>query len=227
MKRSFAGFSVMLACLGPLACGTVAAQGLLLVAKPNMVDASFNETVVVVTQDVNSAALGVIINRPTTQSLASLLPNNEKLKRFTEPLYFGGPVEEGGLFAVYQVDGAGQGDIKLGQAFALLPGVNLALHPEAVETLMEKPPAKIRFYDGYAGWQPGQLRAEIERGAWYVMDADAAILFRTDTGKLWSELITRMRSVTASLAPDAREENGWKALPVGETGVSPRLLGAR
>ncbi|MCX7153474.1 MAG: YqgE/AlgH family protein, partial [Proteobacteria bacterium] len=82
-------------------------------------------------------------------------------------------------------------------------------------------------YDGYAGWQPGQLRAEIERGAWYVMDADAAILFRTDTGKLWSELITRMRSVTASLAPDAREENGWKALPVGETGVSPRLLGAR
>jgi putative transcriptional regulator len=227
MNRSFTGFSVMLACLGLLLGGTASAQGLLLVAKPNMLDGNFNETVVVVTQDINGAALGVIINRPTPQSLAGLLPNNEKLKRFTDPLYFGGPVEEGGLFAVYQVDGPGQGDMKLGQAYALLPGVNLALHPEAVETLMEKPPAKIRFYAGYAGWQPGQLRAEIERGAWYVMDADATTLFRSDTSKLWSELIGRMRSVTASVAPDAREETGWKALPVGKTGVSPRLLGAR
>lgn len=214
MSCSFNMQRLALACLGLLLCGTAMAQGLLLVAKPNMVDGNFNETVVVVTQDINGAALGVIINRPTPQSLASLLPNNEKLKRFTDPLYFGGPVEEGGLFAVYQVDGPGQGDMKLGQAYALLPGVNLALHPEAVETLMEKPPAKIRFYSGYSGWQPGQLRAEIERGAWYVMDADAATLFRADMSKLWSELIARMRSVTASLAVDPREAYGWKALPV-------------
>lgn len=187
--------------LGMLLCGTAAAQGLLLVAKPDRVDANFNETVVVVTQDINGAALGVIINRPTPQSLASLLPNNEKLKRFTDPLHFGGPVEEGGLFAVYQVDGPGQGDMKFGQTYALHPGVNLALHPEAVEALMENPPAKLRFYTGYAGWQPGQLRAEIDRGSWYVMDVDAATLFRTDMSKLWLELVSRMRSVTASVVP--------------------------
>lgn len=202
MRRPFKDFSLTLACLGLLLGGAAAAQGLLLVARPNMEDSNFNETVVVVTQDMNGAALGVIINRPTTQSLAALLPNNEKLKRFTDPLHFGGPVEEGGLFALYQVDGPGQGDIKLGQAYALLPGINLALHPEAVEALMEKPPEKIRFYSGYSGWAPGQLRTEIDRGGWFVMDADAATLFRADTSKLWAELVSRMRSITASLAPD-------------------------
>ena len=65
---------------------------------------------------------------------------------------------------------------------------------------MAKPPTKIRFYIGYSGWQPGQLRSEIERGAWHVLEADAATLFRTDMDKLWPELIGRMRSVTALAA---------------------------
>jgi putative transcriptional regulator len=175
-----------------------AAQGLLLVAKPSMTDPNFRETVIVVTQNGDGAALGVILNRPTRQSLAMLLPGVEKLRAFTEPLYVGGPVEDGGIFAVYRVDGGGQGTEKLGQAFALLPGINLALHPEAVETLMDKPPGTIRFYAGYSGWEPGQLRAEIERGAWYVMEADAAVLFRSDTEKLWGELSRRARGVTAA-----------------------------
>ena len=193
-----------LACLLGLSCLTheATAQGLLLVAKPSMLDPNFRETVVVVTQNEDGAALGVIINRPSRQSLASILPGNDRLKRFTEPMYFGGPVEEGGIFALYQVDGQGQGSEKLGQAFALLPGVNLALHPEAVEALMEKPPARIRFYTGYSGWQPGQLRDEIERGGWYVMDADVATLFRTDMDKLWAELLRRARGITASRQPD-------------------------
>ncbi len=189
---------IVAACLW-MACGVqdAVAQGLLLVANPSMADPNFREAVVVVTQDESGAALGVIINRPTRQSLASLLPGNEKLKPFTEPMYFGGPVEEGGIFALYQVGGPGQGTEKLGQVFALLPGINLALHPEAVESLMNRPPAKIRFYNGYSGWEPGQLRAEIERGAWYVMDPDAAILFRSDMRTLWSELLRRVRAVTA------------------------------
>ena len=187
---------------GLLACvaGAALAQGLLLVAKPAMADPNFSESVVLVTQDGSGAAIGVIINRPTSQSLAGLLPGNEKLKPFTDPIYFGGPVEDGGIVALYQVDGGGQGAEKLGQSFAMLAGVNLALHPEAVEALMAKPPTKIRFYIGYSGWQPGQLRSEIERGAWHVLEADAATLFRTDMDKLWPELIGRMRSVTALAA---------------------------
>jgi putative transcriptional regulator len=55
----------------------------------------------------------------------------------------------------------------------------------------------VRFFNGYAGWAPGQLAAELERGGWYVLNADADTVFRKNMDTLWEELIRRLRAVTA------------------------------
>ena len=81
MKATAALLGGLLACVA----GAALAQGLLLVAKPAMADPNFSESVVLVTQDGSGAAIGVIINRPTSQSLAGLLPGNEKLKPSPTP----------------------------------------------------------------------------------------------------------------------------------------------
>ena len=62
-----------------------------LVAKPGLPDPNFRESVVLVTQNEKGESAGVIINRPTDRSLASILPG-ERFKRFTDPVFFGGPV---------------------------------------------------------------------------------------------------------------------------------------
>ena len=67
---------------------------LFLVAKPGLPDPNFRESVVLVTQNESGETGGVIINRPTNRSLASILPG-ERFKRFTEPVFFGGPGEPG------------------------------------------------------------------------------------------------------------------------------------
>jgi len=168
-----------------------APAGGFLVAKPTILDPNFSRTVVLVTQAPDGAILGVILNRPTKQSLAEILPGNERLARFTAPLYFGGPVEPAGLFAVFR----GTGDP--GPSFPVIEDVRLALQPATVEQLLLKPPEALRLFVGYAGWAPGQLDGELARGDWWTVKADADSIFRKNTDTLWDELSRRAQSVTA------------------------------
>jgi len=168
-------------------------NGVFLVATPALVDPNFRHSVVLVTQAPDGGTVGFIVNRPGRRSLAQILPDNEVFKRFTEPLYLGGPVDAAGLFAIFRAKEKPPG------ALSVLDDVSLALDPAVVEKLMHAPPERVRFFNGYAGWAPGQLAAELERGGWYVLNADADTVFRKDMDKLWEELVRRARAVTAFL----------------------------
>ena len=188
----------LLAVIVALAVHAAAAQpadrGFFLVAKPSLQDPNFQHSVVLVANAPDGATLGVIVNRPTQQSLAGILPGNPTLARFTEPLYFGGPVERVGLFAVFRAKASP------GQSIPAGDDLHLALQPPTVEQLLLNPPERVRFYNGYSGWAPGQLANELQRGDWWVFDADAETVFRTDTSTLWEELSRRARSITAHRA---------------------------
>jgi putative transcriptional regulator len=168
-------------------------NGVFLVATPGLVDPNFRRSVVLVTQAPDGGTIGFIVNRPGRRSLAQILPDNEVLKRFTEPLYLGGPVEAAGLFAVFRAKENPQG------ALRVLGDVSFAMEPAMVEIVLHAPPERVRFFNGYAGWAPGQLAVELERGGWYVLNADADTVFREDMDKLWEELVRRARAVTAFL----------------------------
>ena len=168
-------------------------NGVFLIAKPALTDPNFRRSVVLVTQAANGTTVGFIINRPGRMSLAQILPDSEVFKRFTEPLYLGGPVDTAGVFAMFRAKERPEG------ALSVLDDVSFALDPAVVEKVMHAPPARVRFFSGYAGWAPGQLAVELERGGWYVLNADADTVFRKDMDTLWEELIRRVRSVTAML----------------------------
>jgi putative transcriptional regulator len=168
---------------------------LLLVAKPGLPDPNFRDSVVLATQVQSGETAGVIINRPTNHSLASILPG-EQFNRFTEPVFFGGPVMSQALFAVFRAEK------RIGDSKTLLPGVYFALEASTLDELMHHPPQSIRFYAGMSGWSAGQLRAEIERGDWFVLNADADIVFTRDHDikGLWSRLLRMARTITAGIA---------------------------
>jgi len=166
-------------------------KAVFLIARPGMPDPNFRETVVLVVQaEGGGEATGVIINRPTNRSLAEILPG-ERFSRFTDPIFFGGPVAQQGLFALFQSDKYS------GAAVPMLPEVWLAVLPDSVDGLVSNPPAKMRFFSGYAGWAPGQLQGEVDRGDWLVAEADAKAIFLKDTSKLWQDMVRRARAVRA------------------------------
>ena len=169
------------------------ANGVFLVASPALADPNFRHSVLLVTQMADGGSIGFIVNRPGRLSLAQILPHNEVLERFTEPLYLGGPVEAAGLFAMFRAKDKPPG------ALRVLGDLYFAMDPAVVEQLLHAPPAQLRFFNGYAGWGPGQLAFELERGGWFVLHADADTVFRKNMDTLWDELLARARAVTASL----------------------------
>jgi putative AlgH/UPF0301 family transcriptional regulator len=47
------------------------------------------------------------------------------------------------------------------------------------------------------GWRPGELKGEIDRGLWSVINADREVVFRKDTEGLWEEMLQQTRRIRA------------------------------
>jgi len=185
-----------------LACSTLTdaraqegdpAGAITLVAAPRLVDPDYRNTVLLAVPLENSRHVGVIVNRPTGRSLASLFTEHAPSKLVRDPVYFGGPMLPQAVFAVVHIDHTpGPGSIQM------MKELFLATQGADVDHIIEETPNEARYYVGYVAWRPGELRQETDRGLWYVLDADPDIIFRKDPGGLWEELLRRARAVTAS-----------------------------
>jgi putative transcriptional regulator len=58
----------------------------------------------------------------------------------------------------------------------------------------------VRLFSGYAGWDSGQLEAEIEEGSWYVMPAEARDPISADPEGLWRRVLKRQGGALAVVA---------------------------
>ena len=156
-------------------------NSVLLVAKPNLADPNFQETVVLVTQTPDAQTVGVILNRPTERKLSG------------ETVFFGGPVRRETVVALFQ-----SREQPESPAFQFMRGVYLTMQPETIERLLASPGQRFRLYAGFSGWAPLQLQDELARDGWYVLPASVDLLFRKDTAGLWSELLARARGEHAA-----------------------------
>jgi len=185
------------------------AGALTLVAAPRLVDPDYRGTVLLVVPIENNRHVGVIVNRPTGRSLASLFPEHAPSKLVRDPVYFGGPMLRQAIFAVVHMDHTpGPGSIQM------MKELFLATQGAVVDHVIEETPNEARYYVGYVAWRPGELRQEVDRGLWYVLDADPDVVFRKDPGGLWEELLRRARAVTAR-GPDGAPEGARTVAATG------------
>jgi putative transcriptional regulator len=171
--------------LALIASPVLADNGILLVAKPTLVDPNFKETVVIVTRAQDGHTVGVVLNRPLSLHLADIAPPWPAAEKYAEPLYAGGPVMREVVVALFTADTTPEDS-----AFQVLPNIWLTLHPRLITRLLSgHGDAPLRLFAGFAGWAPQQLEAEMDEGAWYALRASESVLFRKDTSSLWRELI--------------------------------------
>src|SRR5437773_7056973 len=77
---------------------------LLLVARTELSDANFKDSVVLVMNNIGPAPVGVITNRPTRIAVSRLFPDLERLGQLGDKLYFGGPVEIASVSFLFRAD---------------------------------------------------------------------------------------------------------------------------
>jgi putative transcriptional regulator len=169
-------------------------RAIFLVARPDMPDPNFGDSVVLVTQRAGSMPLGVILNKPTPVTLASLFADIEQLKGSEERVFNGGPVRPGSLSVIFRAATAPK------DAVEILDGVYLSSDVEQLRELLTAGKARsIRVYAGYSGWGPGQLENEIARGDWRLTPADAKSIFETRPQELWPVMRRRTAPKTIAL----------------------------
>jgi putative transcriptional regulator len=162
-------------------------KGVLLVADPRLVDPNFSKTVVLVTHDGPGGTMGVIINRPTTTPLSRLLPDIKELKDRSDTLYIGGPVFHEVLVLLLRTH------VHLESTDQVLDDVYFGHDMKTLTGMLKEnsPKGAVRVYAGYAGWAPGQLQAEFDRGDWRILQADSGAVFEQNPETIWTEMIRR------------------------------------
>ncbi len=189
---------------------------MVLVAHPALRSLDYRQTVLLVSPTPNGGHVGVILNRPTRSSLASLFPDHGPSKKVVDPVYVGGPFQPDTIVAVVRREGSpGQGSLQM------MKNLYIAFRVSTIDQIIETTPNDARYYMGYVGWRPGELRSEIDRGVWSVLAPDADLIFRKDTENLWEELLLQSRRIRADAAPALRP--AYAATPAGAAGLRPRL----
>ena len=171
------------------------ATGSLLIAAPTMADPNFARTIVLLLDTGDTGALGVVLNRPTDLEVADVLEPWADLVAGPGVLFQGGPVETDAAIAVATVS-ADDEPVWWRRVFGSTGLVDLAAPVE----LLSDAVSALRIFAGYAGWGVGQLEAEIEEGAWYVVPAEPQDPFLLDPARLWSQVLRRQGGQLAMLA---------------------------
>jgi putative transcriptional regulator len=173
-------------------------RGQLLIAGPSLSDPNFWRTVVLIVEHSDEGALGLVLNRPSETTVGEAVSEMETLLDVDDPLFIGGPVQPSALIVLAefeQVDSAAL--IAFGDIGVLGGGGAPEDDPPAVR--------RGRAFAGHAGWGPGQLDSELERGDWILEPAQPRDAFTETPLELWPEVLTRKGgsyALVARMPPD-------------------------
>ena len=189
-------------------------SGSFLIASLNQESEWFQDTfvrtvVLILEHGTNTGTLGLIINRPlgekvqlySAQALQDLTEGIKSLQGAPEEVsnmfFRGGPVKEDQLIFLHQLE-----DI-IPESTCIFDDLFAGGDLDALRThsaVMDADTPVLRFYLGYAGWNAGQLEAEIERGDWILCPANSNLIFSTTPETVWQEALYAMGGKYRSLS---------------------------
>ena len=180
--------------------------GRLLVATPRLRDPNFARRVVLILDHGDHGALGVAIDRPGGVPVGELLPQWQAVAAPPAELFVGGPVARNALVGLVRLASTDVPADEVGwrmlvEADRPVGTVDLAADPGPLSESI----VGARLFSGYAGWDTGQLEAELDEGSWYVVEAQAPDAVSADPEGLWRRVLRRQGgalAVVSGFPPD-------------------------
>lgn len=166
--------------------------GQLLVATDEIRDPRFHHTVIYMVRHDATGAMGLVVNRPLADAplarLLELFGAGGQGVAGSVRVFYGGPVELARAFVLHTTDWTSP-DTRV-----VAGGIALTAHPGVLDAIAQgRGPRRSLVALGYAGWAPGQLEGEIQRGAWIGVPADETLVFGGDAEDTWQRAMARRK----------------------------------
>jgi putative transcriptional regulator len=166
-----------------------------LIAVPQLLDPHFRLAVVLLLQQDDDGAMGVVINHASPLSLAELCRDHDIAYVGDESKLVrrGGPVQPEQGLVLY--------DERLSdpEGRPVLDGLHVSAARGTLTRLCGQPDPRFQCFAGYAGWGPGQLEHEIGEGSWILAPTQLEMVLSMDPAEVWSRSLHAMGIDPATL----------------------------
>ncbi|BCL77351.1 UPF0301 protein [Jeongeupia sp. HS-3] len=173
-----------------------------LIAMPSLADPIFAKTLTFVCDHNDKGAMGVIVNRPVGMTLTTLFEQLDvELHRpdvADLPVCFGGPVQTDRGFVLHSPLGDWQSTLPVSDDMGLTTSKDILL---AVGE--GGGPERMFVTLGYAGWEAGQLEAELGQNSWISVQADPEIIFALPAEERYDAALKLLGIDVAMLSDEA------------------------
>lgn len=174
----------------------------LLIAMPGMADPNFNSTVTLVCEHNNEGALGIVINRPLDMKLEGLFEqldvNEPDQSMASHPVLNGGPVARERGFVLHNPGPEFESSVSVSE------DVQLTLSRDVIDAMATGDgPDQSLVALGYAGWDAGQLEAEMLANTWLTVPASAEVIFEVPFADRWTFAAQTIGIDISQISPDA------------------------
>jgi len=158
-----------------------------LVATEKMTDDRFKKTVIVMLDNDEEGAWGLVINKPIGKVPLRLLVNtlqdqkNEKKELYSVeiPIFWGGPVDEKQIYILHSKE-------YKNDTTKNYKGISITRDYKILFDIAEnKGPQRYLIILGYSGWADGQLEGEMDSNHWILSELDSQIIFEEESKNKW------------------------------------------
>ncbi len=167
-----------------------ASAGKLLVARPQLMGSIFGGAVLLILDHNADGTVAVILNQPIDVSVTDILEPWGDLVSQPNALFCGGPVAPNGAICLASLTNPTYEPLGYRFAFGEIGIVHLDTPVEILSGAFRD----ARIFAGYAGWDPGQLEAELDDEAWWLVDYEYEDVFNDATTNLWRDVLRRQKA---------------------------------
>jgi putative transcriptional regulator len=156
----------------------------LLIAMPSLSEGNFAQTVVLICEHTDRAALGIVLNKPLGMKLSDVMgqmkldPIDARIGE--QPVLRGGPVQVDRGFVLHRPGGSWDSTHRISEH------VQVTTSRDVLAAMAAGTGPDDAFVAlGYAGWEGGQLEREVLDNAWLTLPMDEHIVFELPFEDRW------------------------------------------
>jgi putative transcriptional regulator len=159
--------------------------GSILISEPFSRDAYFGKSIVLITEHNKNGTVGFILNKPVVMPLSDLMKDFPDIKT---NISIGGPVETNSVHFIHTLGK------QIPETKTILDGLFWGgdfkkLQQLATLGLVDQ--HHVKFFIGYSGWKPDQLKSEIEKNYWKIGKMGISAMIDNDP-RMWYSIVNKL-----------------------------------